>query len=299
MSAATVNMAGINRCIVFSSIGGVLDVNDSNDGPLAALSKTSCRQLAPSLLVSWNARALYLGPAMHLAAHRNAVGVLAIGLDRPLGVALDPADPGRGFSHCRTALIAPNQLHLLAMAGGQYAFLYVDALSDDLKTLQGRCRRRVGTVGFDLDDEDALIALLAGMNRSAEGWRATSGRLVDALSLSPPCTDSRIRKVAGTLLASPSDEANAAQHARQVGLSSSRLQHLFKAQTGVSLRRYRLWARLQATMSGVMDGMTLTHAAHAAGFSSSAHLSAAFKTMFGLPLTALLSDDMQFVRDPG
>nr|WP_229509023.1 helix-turn-helix domain-containing protein [Massilia sp. CCM 8734] len=137
------------------------------------------------------------------------------------------------------------------------------------------------------------------MNRSAEGWRATSGRLVDALSLSPPCTDSRIRKVAGTLLASPSDEANAAQHARQVGLSSSRLQHLFKAQTGVSLRRYRLWARLQATMSGVMDGMTLTHAAHAAGFSSSAHLSAAFKTMFGLPLTALLSDDMQFVRDPG
>ncbi|WP_208640202.1 helix-turn-helix domain-containing protein [Massilia violaceinigra] len=290
-----ISMAGISRCIVFSLIGGVVEVNDSNDGPFAALSKTSCPQARP-LLVSWNARALYIGPALHLAAHRNAVAVLAIGLDGPLGVALDPADPGRGFVNCRTALIEPNQLHLLATPGAQYAFLYVDALSNDLKSLHGRCRRRVGKVGFDLDNEDALIALLAGMDRSAEGWQATVDRLAALLSLYPAGTDARIRKVAGALLASPAAETDAAGHARHVGLSSSRFQHLFKEQTGVSFRRYRLWARLQATISNVLDGRTLTQAAHEAGFSSSAHLSAAFKAMFGLPLTKLLSGNVLFVR---
>ncbi|HEX8611122.1 MAG TPA: helix-turn-helix domain-containing protein [Telluria sp.] len=271
-------------------------MNDSNHGALAPLSKTSCRQPAHPLLVSWHARALYLGPAMHLAAHRNAVAVLAIGLDGPLGVALDPANPDHGFSHCRTALIGPNQLHLLAMAGQEYAFLYVDALSHDLKTLQGRCARRVGMVGFDLEGEEALIALLTGMDRSAEGWLATRAPLAAVLSLHPAGTDVRIRKVADSLLALPAQETNAAGHALAAGLSSSRFQHLFKEQTGVSFRRYRLWARLQATMSSVLDGMTLTQAAHASGFSSSAHLSAAFKAMFGLSLTKLLGGDMLFVR---
>src|SRR5687768_7149853 len=32
-------------------------------------------------LYSWGARALYLGPALGLSPHRNAVAVLAVGLD--------------------------------------------------------------------------------------------------------------------------------------------------------------------------------------------------------------------------
>ena len=278
----------------------VFEVNNFNDGVLTALSKTSCQQPPRALLVSWNARALYLGPALNLAAHRNAVAVavavLAIGLDEPLGVALDPANPALGFINCRTALIAPNQLHLLSTPGAQNAFLYVDALSNDLKTLQARCRRRVGMVGFDLDNENTLIALLAGMERSAEGWWATSERLAAALALHPAGADTRIRRVAGALLTSPADETNAAGHVLQAGLSSSRFQHLFKEQTGVSFRRYRLWARLQATMLDVSNGKTLTQAAREAGFSSSAHLSAAFKAMFGLTLTKLLSGNLLLVR---
>lgn len=248
------------------------------------------------MLVSWGARGLYLGPAWNLAAHRNAVAVLAIGLDAPLGVALDPANPALGFTQCRTALIAPNELHLLATPGMHYAFLYVDALSHDFSTLHGRCRRRVGAVGFDLDGEEALLLLLGTMERSAEGWQASSDRLAGLLALHPAGADKRIRKVADALMASPADETDTAGHALQVGLSSSRFQHLFKEQTGVPFRRYRLWMRLQGTMMKVLSGRTLTEAAHECGFSSSAHLSAAFKDMFGLPLTQLLSGRVLFVR---
>ncbi len=51
------------------------------------------------MLVDAGARALYLGPAFTLGAHRNAVAVLAIGLDRPFeladGHALDDPLPRR------------------------------------------------------------------------------------------------------------------------------------------------------------------------------------------------------------
>ncbi len=270
-------------------------MNDSSDAALAALSKTSCRHARP-LLISWDARALYIGPAFNLAAHRNAVAVLVIALDGELGVARDAAHPDLGFVSCKTALIEPNQLHLLSTPGAQYAFLYVDALSDDLKTLRARCQRRVALLGFDLDNEDLLVGVFADMDRSAAGWHASHERLAQALSLHPASRDSRVQQAARSMLASPADETNAAGHAHVAGLSSSRFQHLFKEQTGLSFRRYRLWARLQATMSYVKEGKSLTQAAHDAGFASSAHLSAAFKAMFGLPLSTLLSGNVLFVR---
>lgn len=271
-------------------------MNDVNHGAHAALSKTSCLQTAQPLLISWHARALYLGPAFNLAAHRNAVAVLAMGLDAPLGIAVDPANPAAGFIHCRTALIEPNQLHLLDTPGADYAFLYVDALSRDLPTLRARGQKRHATASVDIASERELLALLAGMPRNAGGWRAASVDLANMLGLQPPVADSRVRQVASLMRSAPGADTDAAGFAQAIGLSSSRFQHLFKAQTGVSFRRYRIWARLQATVEGVMAGKTLTAAALDAGFASSAHLSAAFKAMFGLSLTQLLGGNVQYIR---
>jgi AraC-like DNA-binding protein len=58
---------------------------------------------------------------------------------------------------------------------------------------------------------------------------------------------------------------------------------LFKEETGVPYRRYRLWTRMGAALKALRSGRSLTHAAHEAGFSSSAHFSTAFAEMFGLP----------------
>jgi hypothetical protein len=56
------------------------------------------------------ARALYVGPGFGLSPQRNAVAVLALGLDGRLELAKDARDPGKGFYSCRTALIEPTQL---------------------------------------------------------------------------------------------------------------------------------------------------------------------------------------------
>lgn len=65
-------------------------------------------------------------------------------------------------------------------------------------------------------------------------------------------------------------------------LSPSRFRHLFVEETGMPLRTYLLWRRLLHVWTLLMQGETLSRAAHAAGFADSAHLSRTSRTMFGL-----------------
>ncbi|MDF3821084.1 AraC family transcriptional regulator [Leptospira sp. 96542] len=68
----------------------------------------------------------------------------------------------------------------------------------------------------------------------------------------------------------------------QIGLSKDRFMHLFKDNIGIPLRQYILWQRLHKAAKLLQDGVNLTEASHAAGFSDQAHLSRTFKKMFGV-----------------
>ncbi|WP_438463219.1 helix-turn-helix domain-containing protein [Marinomonas sp. PE14-40] len=88
--------------------------------------------------------------------------------------------------------------------------------------------------------------------------------------------------------------ANIDELAQAVNLSTGRLSHLFKEEVGIPIRRYLLWQRLldacfYASLHAhdeidceMKNDMSLTQAAHQAGFTDSAHFSRTFKTMFGL-----------------
>lgn len=75
--------------------------------------------------------------------------------------------------------------------------------------------------------------------------------------------------------------------ADRVGLSPSRASHLFVETTGLPFRTYVLWLRLVRAVDAYTRGVSLTEAAHEAGFADSAHLSRTFKRMFGLPAASL------------
>ncbi|MGA5215245.1 helix-turn-helix transcriptional regulator [Streptomyces cinereoruber] len=75
-----------------------------------------------------------------------------------------------------------------------------------------------------------------------------------------------------------------------VGLSASRLGHLFAEELGLPFPVYLRWARLRRAMELVQEGTSLTKAAHGAGFADSSHLTRVFHEMFGLaPSTVLRS----------
>ena len=71
------------------------------------------------------------------------------------------------------------------------------------------------------------------------------------------------------------------------GLSQSRFMHVFTESTGVPLRPYVLWLRLQRACCDLMAGASVTAAAHSAGFSDAAHLTRTFRRMLGLTPTDL------------
>lgn len=248
----------------------------------------------PARLYSWGARALFLGEALGLSAHRNAVGVLALGLDSAFDVALDPADPAAGHRRCRAALIPPNTQHHLTSTRGVMAFLYVDARSPDLARLQSLVRDPGPRAGFDLDGEAELIGRLARLARGEADWSAARPGL-DALLSGPGARpkDPRVRQALDLLHADPAARLSLEELARQAGLSTSRFIHLFKTATGVPLRRYKLWIAMGAAMRAIVAGETLTNAALDAGFSSSAHFSASFREMFGMEPSRLAGGRMQ------
>lgn len=71
------------------------------------------------------------------------------------------------------------------------------------------------------------------------------------------------------------------------GLSQSRFMHVFTGSTGVPLRPYILWLRLQRACCDLMSGASVTRAAHGAGFSDAAHLTRTFRRMLGMTPTDL------------
>ncbi len=78
--------------------------------------------------------------------------------------------------------------------------------------------------------------------------------------------------------------------AKAASLSPGRFRHLFVEETGMPLRTYVLWRRLLHVWTLLMQGETLSTAAHAAGFADSAHLSRTSRSMFGLAPSALNMD---------
>src|SRR5215475_13475792 len=96
------------------------------------------------------------------------------------------------------------------------------------------------------------------------------------------------------------DEASLEVLAEAVGLSPSRLMHVFTESIGIPLRPYLSWLRLQRAAAAIVSGkVSLTEAAHAAGFADAAHMSRSFKRALGVAPSALrpLRCSGQLVQD--
>ena len=251
--------------------------------------------MAAAKLIGWGARVLYLGPAFGLTPHRNATAVLAVGLDAPLEVADDPEDRATHYRSARSVLIQPNSVHHLRIERGRMAFLYVDPWGRDLKALIARMTNATPGAFFDLREESAVFEVFTGLaeNRIAEqDGRVLLGRLLGVGTRGK--TDMRIAAALRQMRDEPQRAHRLTTLATRAGLSPSRFLHLFKAETGVPLRRYRIWSRMGAAVRASGEGASLTEAAHAAGFASSAHFSCAFRDMFGM----MPSDLIKTLRSP-
>ncbi len=111
--------------------------------------------------------------------------------------------------------------------------------------------------------------------------------------------DARVLEVLCRLDQAALDEQAIAPLACQVGLSESRLRSLVRRELGCNLAAYARWSAAWKVMSRWHPGMTLTDAAHAAGFHDLAHANHAANDLFGLsPSRALDGQRVQLFADP-
>ena len=95
----------------------------------------------------------------------------------------------------------------------------------------------------------------------------------------------------------PQNTPTAADVSAQVGLSESRLMHLFSAQLGGSMRQYILWLKVRYAIQLWIEGYSLIDLAFEAGFSDQAHYTRTLRRMVDFA-PSILKANTVFISEP-
>lgn len=226
-------------------------------------------------------RALFLGELPPARLHAHAAPVLLIGLSGPITIRL----PDGRCETCHSALVDADVEHEMDSGGEYMASLYLEPDAPETRLLNA---------GW-LNDRPVVFDPIQPFQRSRSLTRTLQS--FDLAKLLPTSALGRQTDLDKRIALSlnylrnlddlPSDRADLAD---QVHLSESRFNHLFRAEVGISFRRYRSWSRLRSVLYHVAKNQSLTHAALSAGMHDSAHLSRMFRNMIGLTPTQVLRD---------
>jgi AraC family transcriptional regulator len=228
------------------------------------------------------------GRGASIAPHAHYAIQLAIGA--PSGLRVQFGRHGE-WQSCAAALLPSRATHAIDVNDcDMSAVLFIEPETPEGKALATRLQGRL-----ELLDPEAVAQ---AVRRLEQAWRvegsydavkAVCVRLIQDLSGTAPREPSDPRVLAAIeYIRQRVDQAiSLAEVAKAAHLSPGRFRHLFVEETGMPLRTYLLWRRLLHVWTLLMQGETLSAAAHAAGFADSAHLSRTARTMFGLPPSTL------------
>jgi AraC-like DNA-binding protein len=223
----------------------------------------------PPVLIVW-------GPGFTTAAHRHHCVQLLLALHDSL---LIRSGRKKAWRKCGAVWVRPDATHELDARGTTLLIGFINAESDMGAALSA-----------SIEDELACVPA-----RQVARWRAVLG---------PAPNEERAGRWLTTFL--PHRSRGAAIHpgvrcvlrhlqepraelddlslktlAGLARLSPSRFMHAFTESVGVPVRPYILWLRLQRAACDLMNGDSVTSAAHRAGFSDAAHLTRTFRRMLG------------------
>jgi len=229
----------------------------------------------PSAMIVW-------GPGFTTAGHRHHCVQLVMALRGTLLI--------RGGSHekwmrCGAALVRPDAAHEVDARESTVLIGFVDSESELGAALGERIEGGISCVS---DTQLARWRLALGRTPTearVDRWvrkqllhRRRPVRMHPGVRL----VLKHLREKLGI-----SDDLSLKTLAGISGLSPSRFMHVFTESTGVPLRPFVLWLRLQRACCGLMAGASVTAAAHSAGFSDAAHLTRTFRRMLGMTPTDL------------
>lgn len=245
-------------------------------------------------LYLWPQRTLYLGYIGHLSSLSHGAHTLLLGLDQDLSVTIDGST-----LVARSVLVPAGVTYSAEVSEGRIGCCFLDPFGKDFRFHSARMRaHQSGVLVQSARESEQLAALAQLFDDHADATRALQviagllfpapGELVEGFE-----PDERIRQIVECIRQDPTENISNEELGELVGLSSDRLQRLFKEATGVPIRRYRLWHRLFVISTMMGMGSSLTDAALAAGFSDSSHLTRVFRSMLGMSPSSVLRRSRQ------
>jgi len=192
----------------------------------------------------------------------------------------------------RAAAVAADSRHVFT-ASGRVAFLFVEPESPAGRALAAKLFRGRSLAPLDTREVEDLLAELAARAGPGGAGSTSLAELGKALVERIACTcraallDPRVEAMIAHAAANLDKPVALASATASIGLSQSRLRHLFVEETGLAFKTYVLWLRIRRAVELYADGASLTQAAHDSGFADSAHFSRTFRRTFGVPAAAL------------
>lgn len=238
---------------------------------------------------------LFNGELGALPMHAHPTLALVFGHELHIEIELG-SENARQRIQSRCMLINVAVMHRINFANAPALVIYPEPGSN-LWQLFRACLQALeapAATGVRLVHDTSIIDPLVRQLRKSSPTCADVTQGLHALKLAlesrhPLCSgglvDERVARVIAHLQREDKDMDEAAGHTRLahlVDLSVSRLTHLFKQETGVTLRLYQQWVKLRMAARMLQDRMHITHAAHDGGFADAAHFANAFKRTFGV-----------------
>jgi len=227
--------------------------------------------------VLWPAAMIVWGPAYASSGHAHHCVQLVLVLHGNLRV----RGQGTAWVTCGAVLVRPDAHHEVEARDRTVLIAFVEPESDLGAALDERLKQDITPISTgEVARWRAALRGGAHLSRSrVEMWVRKDllhGRKAPKIH---PGVRRALRSLRGQL-GNPK-VVSLTNLAKIAGLSRSRFMHVFTESIGVPVRPYILWLRLQRASGLLMRGVSITEAAHSAGFSDAAHLTRTCRRMLG------------------
>lgn len=215
-------------------------------------------------------RLLVAGAFSDLAVHHHPAVQITVGGQGSLTVTRD----GDTHEMCRVAVIASGARHAVRSDPDAGALtLYLGLHTSHGIALNSLAQQRGQQQGIWTVGDGHTLAEATAASLDADGPHAAAECLIDQLcgTLEPRFVHPQLRQAIEVVSSRMPDHVDVASVAGAVALSPDYLGRLCKQQTGVSFSATIRWERLVTAVSYILDGRSVTDAAHLAGFADGSH----------------------------
>jgi AraC-like DNA-binding protein len=215
-------------------------------------------------------RLMVAGGFSDLALHHHPAVQVTVGGRGPLAVTCD----GDTHDVGRLVVIASGARHAVRSDSDSGALtLYLGLQTPQGVALNTLSRNRGQHPGIWIVEDGQDLAEATAASLDAHGPDAAADFLVDQLcgTQQPGSVHPQLRQAIEVVSSRVPDRIDVASVAGAVALSPDYLGRLCKQQTGVSFSATIRWERLVAAVNYLLDGYSVTDAAHLAGFADGSH----------------------------